>query len=689
MLGSGAIGYGALAAADFGASAANALNTGAHPERFLRDMESLGATHNASSDPFLQSQSKIMARQGMDRETLDAVENLPLLGHLVKLGDAALGVSRAMDDAAKATRGVTELHEYNTKRRDALETRFASLSGDEQGVLNAKHKQEAEKDANDLRFAENKLTAAMKDGDSRGIFQAAQELSRTKSTSRANREARELENQLQDESQDLRDDTSDSRVRGSRYAATAAGQRQAGNPLGAMLTQQKSARESSWQKYQDQLDRTDLDPRERTRLEAEQSAAMSALAAQQRLEYGTAATGINLGREGMRARSDELGSRLAGNPDEAARKTLKAEQDRQYEELKLRDAGMAAIYKNEVAPKEREQQEKEIATRRISEASETATRIKDIEGRAQDEILRAQGHTYEAMTNESKRQTDARVADLERQATAMDSIDKKRAGQLRDEAAAEKKAGKDRLGAIEAAASREADIGLRRADNDANVAQMEAGGHNFAAHKQAIEDRHSEEVDKIMREGGEGMMENLAAAGARRDAAMTRLNTGRAYANRDTDIATREAEAHAHGQAGVGNVLAMQAQFRDMEKDAAGDPAQLMRVHRYEQARMAATKRDMTPSTAYFGLSAFHDAVQTSIGRGSVNTEAIELMKAFRPGDGRPDRSKASGAFDSTVGDRGPGAPYPADVASAAKNMNEAANTIKNFRGVAVIGGNN
>lgn len=673
MLGSGVAAYGALEAINVTTGLLNASDTARHPERQLREMEHFGSMHNAGDDPFMHEQAKTMASQAAGKEMREAFETIPVIGSLAKFSEAVLGSARAAESAEKTTRRITEGHEAVLKTRDANDTRGVEQTGDNRAALLKQQADERRKFTNNFSIVRSDLEDAKRRGDKTAIGQAQKNMDdlRAEWSTTLDQQSRELD--LFDQDEGTKDSASGTKVRGSRYAATAAGQRQSGNPLGAMLTQQKGARESSWQKYQDQLDRTDLDPRERTRLEAEQSAAMSALAAQQRLEYGTAATGVNLGREGLRARSDELGSRLSGNPDEAARKTLKAEQDRQYEELKLRDAGMAAIYKNEVAPKEREQQEKEIAARRISEATETAQRIKDIEGRAQDEVLRAQGHTYEAMENESKRQTASRIADLERQATAMDSIDKKRAGQLRDEAAAEKKAGKDRLDAIEAAASREADVGLRRADNDANVAQMEAGGHNFAAHKQAIEDRHSEEVDKIMREGGDDVMERLAAAGARRDAEMTRLNTGRAYANRSIDIGTADATAHAHGQAGVGSVLSMTAQFRDMERDAADDPEQMQRVHDYEEAKIAATKRDFTPTASYHGLSDYHDAIQTSIGRGGSFREALDTLGNFKPGDG-------STSVDSDV--------LPDGLRDASKNMNDAAKTIKNFRGIAVIGGN-
>jgi hypothetical protein len=129
MLGSGAIAYGAQSAINLTTSMVEAHNIATHPERVLRNFQADGTGHDVRNDPFMQGQAQTIAGAQGGLHALQGVESIPLLGSLVKLGDAATGASDHLKDVADAAERAAQAHERAIGYLEGGQQRIAAMSG--------------------------------------------------------------------------------------------------------------------------------------------------------------------------------------------------------------------------------------------------------------------------------------------------------------------------------------------------------------------------------------------------------------------------------------------------------------------------------------------------------------------------------------------------------------------------------
>lgn len=319
-----------------------------------------------------------------------------------------------------------------------------------------------------------------------------------------------------------------------------------------------------------------------------------------------------------------------GATDEAALTQFKEKQRQEYRGRKEKfGAGEADAYKSTVQDPELVQFQDKQRREREKEEADSAARITDIYGAADEQRLKSTGAVYAAMESSTKRHIDDQIGQLKRLENEQIKGSKKQL-ELHNEVIAAQAAGVTTLGALRAGAGRDAELAQRDAGQDLDTAGMDAGGHHREARQKAIRDKYENEAQKIIEEQNtpEVTTSKLRTAEMKRDAATQREESSRVAPNTAMAIQGQDAAARSHGQEGVGGVLSFGDEIRKKYQDAGGDKAQAKLVDDYRDSEVAARKRELRPKDAgmKYGGAEYHDVLQQQINTGYGHGEAMKKL---------------------------------------------------------------
>lgn len=706
FMGSGLAAYGALSAVHLATGLIEADQIASHPERVLRQWDHVGALHDVNTDPIMRGQAQTIAKVEGEKKVLETFSSVPLVGVLVKFVDAVTGATKALEDQEHAANHLVSIHQYSQAQNDATDETFAKLTYDPVTVRRLQRKKDETEDKNVLNAAQRDYDSAMAAqkqrrvgseysdaelGDEQEVVVTRKVLEEKKAASGRNKRKNDaLDAEIVREER-ARQASSNSSVSVSGVREQASRDEVAGNPLDAMLHRNRAEFEELDQSFQARL--TKASPAERARIKAERDAAVLALNAKQGLGAARLTRDQALSGRGLTAEGQVLDAALGGDPDKAARIALATRQDRRYTELQGKDAAEAERYKSEVMPKEQKELEGRQHREREKETGDSEARIVDIEKAAGEKSLRARGQVYAATAAALKRSIDDRVGQLEREAKAETDVQRKR--EKLTEAAAVRRAGAQEVRDMDEAHLRQTGNDRHDAMAELGTTELEAGGQTRDARDKRLLDRYDADRRRIYEQYGENPPTRALEVARNNEltAARARYSGGRAMADREDfhsdrslGIATADASAHAQGQHNVGQVLDLAAHVDDLMQDAGDDPMRQRRVQAFAKAKVAEFRRNLKPQAGkVFDLVGYHDALQSSITSGASNEEALKLLDAIGKGAG------PNGRKPGQAGPGGAGAPplidqAARDMGDASKNLNAAAQIIKNAKQIAVIG---
>ena len=319
-----------------------------------------------------------------------------------------------------------------------------------------------------------------------------------------------------------------------------------------------------------------------------------------------------------------------GATDEAALTQFKEKLRQEYRGRKEKfGADEADAYKSKVQDPELVQFQDKQRREREKEEADSAARITDIYGAADEQRLKSTGAVYAAMESSTKRHIDDQIGQLKRLENEQIKGSKKQL-ELHNEVIAAQAAGATTLGAMRAGAGRDAELAQRDAGQDLDAAGMDAGGRHREARQKAIRDKYENEAQKIIEEQNtpEVTTSKLRTAEMKRDAATQREESSRVAPNTAMANAGIDAAARSRGQEGVGSVLSFADEIRKKYQDAGGDRAQAKLVDDYRDSEVAARKRELRPKDAgmKYGGAEYHDVLQQQINTGYGHGEAMKKL---------------------------------------------------------------
>ena len=319
-----------------------------------------------------------------------------------------------------------------------------------------------------------------------------------------------------------------------------------------------------------------------------------------------------------------------GATDEAALTTFKQKQRDEYNGRKEKfGAGEADAFKSKIQDPELVQFQDKQRREREKEEADSAARIVDIYGQADEQRLKSTGATYAAMESSTKRHIDDQIGQLKRQENEQIKGSKKQL-ELHNEVIAAQAAGVTTLGALRAGSGRDAELAQRDAGQDYDTAGMDAGGHHREARQKAIQDKYANESQKIIEEQNTPEVESakLRTAELKRDTELKRDDSSRISSNTAMANAGIDAAARSRGQEGVGSVLSFADELRKKYQDAGGDRAQAKLVDDYRDSEVAARKHELRPKDAgmKYGGAEYHDILQGQINTGFGHGEAMKKL---------------------------------------------------------------
>lgn len=373
---------------------------------------------------------------------------------------------------------------------------------------------------------------------------------------------------------------------------------------------------------------------------------------------------------GLSNERDVLRESNAGNTDQASRIALAAKQESREIELRKKDAGEANKYRDEVAPRERQQLEDDIRRQREKAEGDTAAKISEMQVQADARVLHAKGEVYAATETLLKHSVDSRVAALNREAAAEKDVIK--SAQLHREAIAAGAAGAKDLEALRTADTRHGEQEARSAANERGTAELDAGGHHREASRKALDDQYKEDADKVIREGGPGQQDRLRALDDRYAARKAGLDHHDELTSEQRQLRAYRANAEFAGDNASGAIMELRNRARHEYDDANGNVQAQHDVTSENLAELRRLRRTLSPTVrrGADGEQFSHD-LGNAIGEGPFNADARKLFD-------KTDRELKAGGVSNDLPEAG------VKMQRAAEKLEKAADRFGNSK-VAVL----
>jgi len=166
LVGNATAAFAIIEATRIGAEFAEAASIASHPNRIARKYDAAGSVVNPFADPSMMANAQGQASVQASQMRIGAIEGIPVIGALIRIGDAMTGLSHGLEEKAEALQRSASMHVAAVESNRGALGRIEGLTGNRVGEATAQYNENEEAAIQDVRrSAEDRQKAGLEGAD--------------------------------------------------------------------------------------------------------------------------------------------------------------------------------------------------------------------------------------------------------------------------------------------------------------------------------------------------------------------------------------------------------------------------------------------------------------------------------------------------------------------------------------------